>query len=172
VAVYGFAVWQCLRVTREQGAMPRQERQAWHLITLVMVLLAITRLFDWPAIVVDFARSYTVRHGWYAMRSVMQIGAIALVAVSAAVGVAVLLKNEHGLPRAAVIALCSTFLLLAFFTTRAVSLHAVDVVFGLSIAGVRLHWMIEIAGILAVCLGARMRLRASKTRITRSAPNG
>lgn len=160
VAAYLCVAWQCLCATRRNDTLPRLERKAWRLIALVMLLLAITRLIDWPAVLLDVARHYAVRQGWYAMRAVFQTGAIGLIVLLAVVGVAVLRKQACVLPRAALISLGGLIVLLAFCAARAVSLHAVDVFFGLSIAGVRLHWMIEVAGILAIAIGARAYRRA------------
>jgi hypothetical protein len=167
VALYLFAAWQCLRVMRVHTPMAPRECKAWWLIAWVMLLLAVTRLTDWPALVVDFARHYAAGHGWYGMRRALQIEIMLFIAVLAVAGISLLRRREGDLPRPASISLGGLIALLTFDAARAVSLHTVDALLGLSLAGVRLNWLIEIAGIVVILAGALMRVRQGQSAVSR-----
>ena len=92
---------------------------------------------------------------------------VTAVAVLAVAGISLLRRREGDLPRPASISLGGLIALLTFDAARAVSLHTVDALLGLSLAGVRLNWLIEIAGIVVILAGALMRVRQGQSAVSR-----
>lgn len=144
-------VRSCLRAIRERGlrAPPRAWRAfGWLCIATVCVLLAIARVIDVDHVV----RAFVVSSSAYADRRGPQQIIILITASTAALVVAFTVFRLRRSPRLAA-GLAASLTLTAYVTVRAVSLHAVDVVIGHALLGVRINTWIE-AGLLAVIVAA------------------
>lgn len=145
VAVIGAAVAiQCRR-----GALPYSERVWWWLAGGLVVLGAIRQwqLLTW---LTDLIRQTALQDGWYMeRRAVQRITVVAAAAVGLALFGALHRRLRH-LAAGDILAVYLYLGLVALALLQIISLHQIDSVLNLSIAGTRLGRLLEIA--LAACL--------------------
>lgn len=170
VAVYLLAAVLCARTARaawrEAPAAPSQAgpsaRDAWRLwgaLAALLLALGLNKQLDLQSLFTQTGRDLALAQGWYAQRRWVQGGFIALLG-AAALGVAWWLRHTLREPaqRLAGLGLC---FLMAFVVMRAASFHHMDGLINASFAGIRMNWVLELAGLGVILLATRRAARAS-----------
>lgn len=141
-------VRSCLRAIRERGRRaPARAWRAfgWLFVATVCVLLALARAIDIDHLV----RSLDISSTAYADRRGAQHIIIFAVAAAATGVTAFAVFTARRSARLA-LALAASLTLVAYVAVRVVSLHAVDVVIGAALLGVRINTWIEAALLFAI----------------------
>jgi hypothetical protein len=152
------ASWRLVEtVRRSVGFAGSRERSIWLLLAVVLFALAASTAINGPALATETLRAMAMDDGWYAVRGSAQVQLIALslgaLAITAAVGM--YWSRSASLP--ASLALLAATLLITFIVVRAISLHAIDRVVFMRVAGVTISSMAEAAGIAVILVLALWR---------------
>jgi hypothetical protein len=157
VALYlvaaGLCLWRC------RGTAGR-ERWFWLFAGLALLVLGLNKELDLQTQLTALGRQMARDGGWYGQRRAFQravvIGGGGL-ALAAFAGIAWLVR---GLGSAVLVTLSGLALLGLFVIVRAASFHHVDLALRASVFGLKLHTVLELAGIAIVILGALLPRRA------------
>lgn len=152
----GLCVWQ-----RGQSATTR-ERLFWMLAALAMLALGINKQLDLQTALTAWARQLARDDGWFAERRALQaifVKAAAATALILGLGMAWLARRM----RVRVIMVFAGLMLLALFVMiRAASFYHIDVVMRHPVLGLKLHTVLELAGIAIVVVGAGWPRRVTR----------
>jgi len=141
-------------------AVNRRESSFWRASFAALIVLAINKLFEGP--LTHQARALAIEHGWYAQRQTAQIEVIVFVAISCLIIAGVLLFLTKTFPAATQIALVGVLMLLGFGIIRDASLHQLDDLIARRIIGLKVNWILELAGIALVLSVSEWRCRLTK----------
>lgn len=147
------ASWRLVEtVRRSVGFAGSRERTIWLIEAIVLFALAVSTAINAPGLATETLRAIAMDDGWYALRGNAQgqliatlIGAFAVAAI-----VSVYWSRSAALP--ASLALLASMLLITFIVIRAISLHAVDQLVFMRIAGVTISSIFEAAGIIVILM--------------------
>ncbi len=148
-------VWRLLR--RWPRSSTLHEIWFWKLLLVALVLLGINKQLDLQSAFTELARLIAIQQGWYAERRQAQV---AFIAGGAILGLTLLAATTYliwGAPRATYWALGGSAALVLFVLVRATSFHHVDELLGRSLAGLRINWLLEWAGLLLIGASAWRR---------------
>ena len=161
VVLYALCAWQCHRLAAgHAGPLGRSETRLWWILALGLAALGINKQLDLQTALTEFARSLAYQDGWYERRRAVQllfIYAVAALAGCAAIAMAYLAREA---PLATLAATAGSACLLAFVAMRAASFHHFDRFIGSEYLGLRMNWILEIAGNCIILFGARLRWRS------------
>lgn len=130
--------------------------------SLGLVVLGVCKQFNLPSALTEIGRIVLRSAGLMPSRRVIQAILIVLLGVVLLLAGAYLVRRcAQGLRRHLPLLLCSVYLCL-FVVLRAISLHQYEAILGYTVAGARLNWIGELAGIYGV--GAAAVLEAVRTR--------
>ncbi len=143
-----------LRADRFPDATRRIERGFWLATTIALAMLAINKQLDLQSALTAAGRCAAQLGGWYKDRRIVQTGFIAALLLGVATtGVLALATLRPALSRLW-LAIFGMGWLASFVLVRAVGFHHVDALIGVSIAGWRMNWVMELGGIALVSAGA------------------
>lgn len=159
VAAYLVGAVLCLR--RTSAAATRRERLFWLFAGLAMLALGINKQLDLQTALTAWGRQLARDGGWYDQRRAFQrnfilFGGVAMLALG--LGLAWLVR---GLSMPVFVTLGGLTLLGAFVLIRAASFHHFDSALRALVFGLRLHVVLELAGIAVVIFGAARAVPAS-----------
>ena len=168
VAVIGYfvAAWLCFRAASWPSRPFRLSgdgrlRAFWGVLTGLLVLLGINKQLDLQTLMTEVGREIAKAEGWYGARRTVQavfVAGLCILSVLALVIAGVLtlrcLLNIW-------LALAGLVVLVCFVLIRAASFHHVDQMLGMNLAGMKLHWLIEMAGMALIAVSAALAPRRS-----------
>lgn len=164
VAAYAVTGWFCLCAAR---AGP-QDARFWVLLSLALFGLALNKQLDLQSALTAAGRCMARMQGWYEYRHAVQLAFIlGLLASSLTVMLVIFISLRQALGRIG-LALLGTGLLVTFIAVRAAGFHHIDRLIGVTVAGARVNWILELSG-LALILGNALW---TSRRIVRAAPSG
>lgn len=154
LAVAGYLVGAGLCLWRRGGAGSGRERLFWLVAALAMLALGLNKQLDLQTMMTGWGRQMARDGGWYAQRRAIQrefvlAGAAAALVVGA--GLAWLVRGMR--PRVLVV-LAGLGLLGVFVLVRLASFHHIDVAMRSPVLGLKLHTVLELAGIAIVVASA------------------
>jgi hypothetical protein len=154
LAVAGYLVGAVLCLWQTGAATTRRERIFWLFAGLAMLALGINKQLDLQTALTAWGRKMARDGGWFDQRRAVQRQFIIAGVVSmgiAAIGLAWLVR---GLRAPVFVVLAGLFMLGAFVLVRAASFHHIDVAMRAPVFGLKLHTVLELAGIAVVIIGA------------------
>ena len=156
VGLYALAVWQSWRASR----VARQpERQFWTCLALLLAMLCVNKQLDLQTLLTQIVRSVARAQGWYAGRRTYQlafIGAFAAMMFVGMIGLAIRFRRSPPVLWLAVLGISLQGL---FVVMRAASMHHVDEFFTVRVGGLRLLFLLELPGIVAIIIAASASLK-------------
>jgi hypothetical protein len=155
--VTSFICWRSARRAELEGSHRSNEPFAWRCIAVLLLVLGADKQLNLIAAVTAFGRADAHLQGWYDRRQPVQMVLIALLAMSCASMMTVLLIWMRRAPIPTWLALTGTLWLVTFVLIRAVSYHYVDRFLFERILGFRWNSVIEIGGIGVVLLASLWR---------------
>ena len=163
VAAYFCAAWLCLRVFKREAAAPAGRASLWLLLAVAMAALGVNKQLDLQSLVTDVGRVLAKRQGWYESRTEVQAVFVRVILALGVASVVLLWFLTRGQFREFRWVLLGWAFLVSFVLIRAASLHVVDRLIGTRHGGLRVNWVLELAGITLIGLGALLRLRRVPT---------
>lgn len=154
VAVAGYLVGAALCFRQRGRVDSAREQWFWMVAALAMLALGINKQLDLQTALTAWARQMARDGGWFAQRRAVQAVFIKAVMVAALVVGAGLAWLVRGLRARVWVVLAGLMLLGVFVVLRAASFHHIDRLMGLPLLGLKLHAMLELAGIAIVVAGA------------------
>jgi hypothetical protein len=163
--VYLIVAWLCAANARRstalaetgvrQVALAQSRRRFWIVLTILLLLLGLTRQLDLQALAAQMTRGVLHQDGVYDERSGLQIGLIAAIGIFGTIGLLAALFSFRRAEASILIALVAMAALVVFIVIRTISLHDVDQFLRHDVGTAYLHVnnLIEI-GTLAVIAGA------------------
>lgn len=161
VGAYFLAAGLCVRAMRRERALPSATPGAstvarlWLALAVTMVLLGINKQLDLQTALTELGKSTAMAQGWYADRRPVQLGFMASVGAGSLAVVALVLRAARGRMRELGLAITGAAFVAAFVVLRACSFHHLDRWLGAGFGVFRLSWMLELAGIACIAIGAR-----------------
>lgn len=166
VAAYFFAAWFCAKAAWSE-ASSRSWRHAirfWLILSGVLVLLGINKQLDLQTWFTLLGKRVAQSQGWYEHRRIVQAVFIIAIGWGAMLGLRWAWRLVGDRAAELWLPLTGLGVLLCFVVIRAASFHHVDQLLHVRLAGMKLNWVFELAGIAMVALGARARAAARPPR--------
>jgi hypothetical protein len=154
LAVAGYLVGAALCLRQMQAPATRRERLFWLLAGLAMLALGLNKQLDLQTALTAWGRQMARDGGWFAERRAVQRRFILVGMVTLGISAIWLAWLVRGLRAQVFIVLGGLYLLGAFVLVRAASFHHFDVALRAPVLGLKLHTVLELAGIAVVILGA------------------
>lgn len=162
VAVAGYLIGALLCGWQTTRSKAGAERAFWILATIAMLALGLNKQLDLQTQLTAIGRRWAREGGWYGQRREIQAVAIVTGGLVGAAALAGLFWLVRGLRLGVWVALLGLALLGGFVMVRAASFHHIDVFMRTPVAGLKLHTVLELAGILVVIIGAALPRPAPK----------
>lgn len=163
-AFLAYRSFRRLRALRTPANAQRRERLLWLLLTVAFVLLGLNKQLDLQTGFAELGKSMALEQGWYEHRRLVQMVFIVGLCVVAAFVAYTVLALARGTSRRLRMTVLGTCVLIAFIVIRAASLHHIDELLGSEIADLRLHRLLELAGLLVILAAARSPRLAARPR--------
>jgi hypothetical protein len=157
VVAYAAAAYLCWRVLQRRHGLPSAERKVWRMLYVATIALGINKQLDLQSALTEVGRIALHARGWYEQRQLVQLLFIASVATGGVVAIRWILRFAREAPRGTRVALYGFTSIVVFVGIRAASFHHIDRFIGFDVGGVRMNWLLELAGLIVLCVGARMR---------------
>ena len=136
------------------------QKQFWLIITTIMLFLGINKQLDLQSLLTAIGRYYAHRDGWYDHRRIVQLSTIIGIAILMVISMLTFMFYFRVILRTNWLAMVGLSFLLMFVLMRATSFHHIDILINTYILGMRMNWVLELAGILATALsGGRLLWR-------------
>jgi hypothetical protein len=161
VAVAGYLVGAFLCWRQSRTVATRRERLFWLFAALVMLALGINKQLDLQTALTAWGRQMARDGGWYAERRAFQRNFIIASIVSLSVLGASVAWFVRGLRLPVFVTLGGLTMLGVFVLIRAASFHHFDTALRAPVLGLRLHVVLELAGIAVVIFGAILASRTA-----------
>lgn len=159
------ASWRLVEIVRRSvGSAGSRERTIWLIEAVILFALAVNTAINGPALATETFRAMAMDDGWYALRGAAQGRVIALALGAFAITAIVSVYWSRSAALAASLALLVAMLLITFIVVRAISLHAVDRVVFMRVAGVTVSSIVEAAGIVVILILALWRTARLRDR--------
>ena len=161
VAAYFVTAVLCGRAGRNADNV--RLRWFWLVAAGVLILIGINKQLDLQTWFTEVGRRTAIAGGWYDERAFVQeafIVAISLLGAVALLIAVVFLRTQLAEVWLAVAGAC---FLVVFVIVRAMSFHHVDRLLGLTLGNLRLNWLLELGGILAIALVTFRKSASRKT---------
>lgn len=161
IIVGAYALTFLLAVAATTRTAAERDGWFWAVSALCLLLLGLNKQLDLQTQFTAMLREMARADGWYEYRRSLQLlfdMALGIALLASLVFILLLTRNSGFGVRLALIGLA---FLAAFILLRAASFHHVDVVLSGTIAGIKLHALLELSGILLVATGAFAALSAS-----------
>lgn len=129
-------------------------RSFWYFITLAMVLLAINKQLDLQSAFTAVGRCAAKIQGWYEDRRVVQVTFIAALSAFSLVLTLALAWNLKSSLKQDWLAFLGFAFLVTFVVVRAAGFHGFDQFISFEMIGVRMNWVMELAGITLISMNA------------------
>jgi hypothetical protein len=138
----------------------------WWIMVGLMVFMGINKQLDLQLMLADIGRAFTKQQGWYGQRVPVQIRVLAVgacVCLACLQGVGYRLKRA---PKSTWFALAGIILLGLNVVIHLVSLHPIEHILGMSLAGLSLGDAIEISSILWISVSAWIYNRTQREPVS------
>ena len=144
-----------------------EERKAckfWFVISLLMVFLGINKQLDLQSLFAEIGRQVAIAQGWYPDRRPVQFSFILAFTTMAAGAFIWFARRHREFFRRYMLAFCGLFILLSFVVIRAAAFHHFDEVIQYDLHGIKMNWVLELAGIYMIILAGLKEIIASMIR--------
>ncbi len=138
--------------------------QFWIVVLVIFILLGLNKQLDFQTFGTATARCMARLDGWYDQRRSIQLTAILAGVFVGSTALFGFLYFFREIASRCMLAFVGLGIGALFIFLRAVSFHHIDTIFQLSIGDIKVHAIMEIAGILLVALNA---IRLSYHRVRR-----
>lgn len=156
LAVAGYLVATLLCAWQASRSKLGSERLFWIFAALAMLALGINKQLDLQTQLTAFGRQWARNGGWYEQRREFQALFIRGIVFAGAAVLVLLGWLVRNLRLGVWVALLGLALLGTFVAVRAASFHHVDIMMRTPVIGLKLHAVLELAGIAVVMLGAAL----------------
>lgn len=157
LAVAGYLIGAGLCLWQRGGTESERERLFWLVAALVMLALGINKQLDLQTALTAMLRARARENDWFDQRREIQRVFVIAVGVGGIVLCAGLAWLVRGLRLSVMAALLGLCLLVMFVAVRTASFHHVDVVMRTPLVGLKLHTVLELAGIAIVIIAAAIK---------------
>lgn len=165
MVLYLCLAWSAWRVSG--AASERREARLWQAMFFMLVALGFDKLFG--GVLTNAGRRIAFAQHWYGERQVFQLWFVLAVAVLWLAATTVLMISARRVPTATRVALLGTTMLIAFALIKDISLHQIDALIGARVIGVKISWIVELAGFALILLSHARRWKdTSNLAIARS----
>lgn len=156
VACYLGTAWLSVMVLRRGPRLARRVAVFWAALVAILLFLAVNKQLDLQTAMTAAGRCIAIAEGWYDDRRRVQVAVILGICV---MGLALLALGFAALRRDIrrnALAVAGLALVVTFVLVRAVGFHDVDALIGLSVANIRLNWLLELSGLVLIAANAVM----------------
>lgn len=140
------AAWKCKNIPEN----PSKHRWFWTAVALLFFFFAFNKHTNLQSGFTSFFRLMAYDAQWYDVRQSVQIPFVVGVLLVTAVLLILAVWLLRSLWKMYLLTIIGVVYQLAFVIVRASSLHAMDAIINYSVAGIRMNWVLEFAGILLV----------------------
>ncbi len=162
VGVYFVSFVLALLVVRKADPSRAALRRFWFFLLWLMLFLGVNKQLDLQSFLTASARCIAKLQGWYEQRRPFQIKVVLFMgAMALSVGGLMLWQLRRDLKRNW-LALAGMTFVFGFVLIRAVGWHGFDQLINTRIVNIRLNWVLELSGLVLICLNALMLLRSRR----------
>ncbi len=135
-------------------SLTRSRRRFWLVMTVLLVLLGLTRQLDLQALVAQLARGVAHGEGLYDERSGFQLGCVIAIGVLGTIGLGIALVTFRRAEGSVLLAMAGAVLLVTFTVIRTVSFHDIDRFLRRGVPHAQLDNLIEIGTLALIACGS------------------
>ncbi|MCZ6836571.1 MAG: hypothetical protein O7G85_12415 [Planctomycetota bacterium] len=132
----------------------------WGCLALGLLLLGFNKQLDLQTWLTMMGRKIAWEQGWYEHRRIVQalfVTTLGMITIGGCIFIGSRLNHASRRSR---LALLGAAFLAGFVVTRAASFHHLDAMLKSDLAGMKLHWFLELGGIVCIALAAGWRSQA------------
>ena len=137
----------------------RTNQFIWWLIALILLFLGINKQLDLQSWLTVTGKNLAIKEGWYESRRIIQgifIVTLSIFILAFMITITWLMKNNRSNARWGLIGLS---FLSSFVIIRGASFHHVDKLISFAPVGIRVNWILELGGILAIAISAIQNIK-------------
>ena len=145
-----------------------RQKYLWLGIACLLLFLGLNKQLDLQTLLTSIGRNIAYRDGWYRDRRAFQLVFVSVALVGGLATMFAMLFIYLRVIRQHLLAILGVCLLIVFILLRMSSFHHLDELFRVRLAGIKIYWVIEWAGIGLIVWNAkrlRKRLRAYENRV-------
>jgi hypothetical protein len=157
------AVLTALLATFMKQMEEQRDCTFWFLIALLMVFLGINKQLDLQSLFAEMGRQIALAQGWYPQRRMVQFPFIVIFATTLIGAFLWFARTYRDLFKRYRIASCGVLLLLGFVVIRAAAFHHFDEVIQYDLHGIKMNWVLELAGIYMILLAGLKEMLSSRS---------
>ncbi|MDM3870662.1 hypothetical protein QSV34_04785 [Porticoccus sp. W117] len=154
VLAYIFACSACVSVYCKSVSSPKRYRYFWLCSGILLLFLSVNKQLDLQSLLTDIGRQIVVINDWVDKKHLIQKSFIVVIASLGALGFLLIFMLYKSYFRFLSGALLGFTFLLVFILVRASSFHGMDVLISSSWYGIKVNWLLELSGIMAIFLNA------------------
>ena len=160
-AAYLAAAGLCLRAARSPHAtvdepLRRQRALLWVLLAVALIALGLNKPLDLHQWITRIGKRIALRDGWYDHRREVQRVFVAYLSIGACVALGGFALAFRRVLKRQGLALAGIVFLVCFILLRTVSFHNIDHLLAKRLAGLKLHIILELAGIACIAASAAL----------------
>jgi hypothetical protein len=143
-----------------------EEKKAFHfwlLISMTMIALGINKQLDLQTLLTEVGRQLANAQDWYDLRRVVQYLFILFLSAASIAAFMWLAISFRDLLRRFAFAFCGLSLVLSYMIMRAATFHHFDEVIQYDLQGIKMKWVLELAGIYMIIAAGLKDMFASRT---------
>ena len=142
----------------------RRGGRFWLAITALMLFLGVNKQLDLQSLFAEAGRQISLAQGWYHQRRVVQVSFSAAFTTALIGAFLWFAKRHRDLYKRYSLASFGLLFLIGFVAIRAAAFHHVDEIIQYDLHGIKMNWVLELAGIYMIMLEAVRELFASAIR--------
>jgi hypothetical protein len=154
-----------------------RQKQLWYLITALMLFLCINKQLDLQSFFTAFFRYIFKLTGLYEHRKeYQQLFIVGILILGLTISLAIVIEL-HQVIKKHLLAIAGIIFLMIFIVVRAASFHNVDEFIDYRFLGIRMNWILELAGISLILINSitlikrKEKIRRKRRRIKDSGDN-
>lgn len=151
-----------LLVLRRGPQMRRRVAGFWAVLAGILLFLALNKQLDLQSAMTAAGRCIAIAEGWYSDRRRVQVAVILGICAAGLVLVALGFAALRQDLRRNALAVAGLALVVSFVLVRAVGFHGVDALIGMSVANIRLNWLLELSGLVLIAANAVVLLKVRR----------
>ena len=135
-----------------------RQKYLWLGIACLLLFLGLNKQLDLQTLLTSIGRNIAYRDGWYRERRTFQLIIVGIALVGGLATMFAMLLVYLRVIKQHLLAILGVCLLIVFILLRMSSFHHLDELFRIRLAGIKIYWLIEWAGIALILWNAK-RLR-------------
>ncbi len=126
----------------------------WSTVAIILLFLGLNKQLDLQSLLTAMGKFYAKRDGWYENRRELQMFVILGAIIVMVTSFLLFVVNMGEIFKTNRLAIIGLAFLVLFIALRATSFHHMDMLINFTVFGMRMNWILELSGIVAIFMSA------------------